>query len=125
MVVPAGEGLVTSSPVQPAPGEAWRGGQSRRAISGTVSAIMPGSAGSGWPGRERGLGTGAVPEQPCGDGADSRRALDQYGVAGDRGVEADLGLIEPEAVLATAECSSAGHLCPVARISRASVSGWP
>jgi hypothetical protein len=41
--------------------------------------------------------------QGGGDGADGQGGHDQYGVPGDRGVEADLGLAEAEAVLAEFE----------------------
>ena len=131
MVVPAGEGLVAASPRQPVGGMAgWWGrcsrAASRRAISGTVSAIMPGSAGGGRPGRT-GSGAGApVPGL-------SRAAViaqmaaghDQHGVPGDRGVEPDLGLVQPEAVLPASEFSFTGHFSPAARISRVNVSGCP
>ena len=58
-MVPAGAGLVAASPAGPVGGVAGRAGwgsraPSRRAISGTVSGIMPGSAGGGWPGRTGG-----------------------------------------------------------------------
>jgi hypothetical protein len=46
------------------------------------------------------LGIGAVAEQRGGDRADGQGGHDQHGVPGDRGVEPDLGLIEPEAALA-------------------------
>jgi hypothetical protein len=49
------------------------------------------------------LGVGAASEQGGGDGADGQGGHDQHGVPGDRGVEADLGLVEPEAVLAEFE----------------------
>jgi hypothetical protein len=55
------------------------------------------------PGRRRRLGIGARFEQGGGDGADGQGGHDQHGVAGDRGVEADLGLIQAEAVLAQPE----------------------
>jgi len=102
VVVPAGEGLVAASPVQPVPGEAWRGGLGEQA--GDLGYGQRDHAGVGWrwlagPDRERGLRAGAVPEQGGGDGADSRRSHDQHGVAGDGGVEADLGLVQAEAVL--------------------------
>ena len=53
-----------------------------------------------WGGR---LGAGAAAEQGGGDGADGQGGHDQHGVPGDRGVEADLGLVEPEAVLSELE----------------------
>ena len=49
------------------------------------------------------LGAGAAAQQGGGDGADGQGGHDQHGVPGDRGVEADLGLVEPEAVLAELE----------------------
>jgi hypothetical protein len=71
------------------------------------------------------LGVAAVPEQGGGDGAGRQGGHDQHGVAGDRGVEADLGLIEAETVLAELKSSSTGQRHPAARISRALASGWP
>jgi hypothetical protein len=50
------------------------------------------------PDRGRRLGIGALPELGGGDGADGQ-GHDQDGVPGDRGVEADLGLIQAEEVL--------------------------
>jgi hypothetical protein len=44
-------------------------------------------------------GAGAAAEQGGGDGADGQGGHDQHGVPGDGGVEADLGLVEPETVL--------------------------
>jgi hypothetical protein len=49
------------------------------------------------------LGAGAAAQQCSGDGADRQGGHDQHGVPGDRGVEADLGLVEPEAALAELE----------------------
>jgi hypothetical protein len=46
------------------------------------------------------LGAGAAAQQRGGNGADGQGGHDQDGVPGDRGVEADLGLVEPEAALA-------------------------
>ena len=48
-------------------------------------------------------GAGAAAEQGGGDGADGQGCHDQDGVPGDRGVQADLGLVEAEAVLAEFE----------------------
>ena len=45
------------------------------------------------------LGAGAAAELGGGDGADGQGGHDQHGVPGDGGVEADLGLVEPETVL--------------------------
>ena len=56
--------------------------------------------------REYGGGCGAVSaaaEKGGGDGADGHGGHDQHSVPGDRGVQADLGLVEPEAVLAEFE----------------------
>jgi hypothetical protein len=50
-----------------------------------------------------GLGAGTAAQQGGGDGADGQGGHDQHGVPGDRGVQADLGLAEPEAVLAELE----------------------
>jgi hypothetical protein len=44
---------------------------------------------------------------------------------GNRGVEADLGLVEPETVLAELEIFFRRQRSPAARISRVSESGWP
>ncbi len=52
-----------------------------------------------WPRRWWCLGIGAVAQQGGGDGADRQGGHDQHGVAGDRGVEANLRLIQAEAVL--------------------------
>jgi hypothetical protein len=62
-----------------------------------VSGISPilGGRGLVW---QDGCGP-AVPVQRGGDGADGQGGHDQHGVPGDRGVEADPGLVEPEAVL--------------------------
>jgi hypothetical protein len=61
----------------------------------------------GWrlirPDRGRCLGIGAVLELGGGDGADGQGGHHQHGVAGDRGVEPGLALVEPEAVLAERE----------------------
>ena len=48
-------------------------------------------------------GAGTAAQQGGGDGADGQGGHDQHGVPGDRGVEADLGLVEPEAALAELE----------------------
>ncbi len=53
--------------------------------------------------RFRCLGTGAVARQGGGHGADRQCGHYQHGVAGDRVIEADLGLVEAEAVLAEFE----------------------
>jgi len=49
------------------------------------------------------LAVGAVFEQGGGGGADDQGGHDQHEVAGDGGVEADLGLIQAEVVLAELE----------------------
>ena len=46
------------------------------------------------------LGVGAVAHEGGGDGADGEGGHDEHGVAGDRGVEPGLALVEAEAVLA-------------------------
>ena len=51
----------------------------------------------------RGLGIGAVAQQGGGDGADRQGGHDQHDVAGDRGVEPGLALVQAEAVLAELE----------------------
>jgi hypothetical protein len=65
----------------------------------------PGIGGRGLVREYRGgcLGAGAAAQLGSGDGADGRGGHDQYGVPGDRGIQADLGLVEPEAVLAEFE----------------------
>src|SRR5271165_5463931 len=55
------------------------------------------------PDRGRCLGVGAVAQQRGGDGADGQGGHDEHGVAGDRGVEPSLALVEAEAVLAEFE----------------------
>src|SRR5258708_13364137 len=55
------------------------------------------------PDRGRCLGVGAVLDQGGGDGADGEGGHDEHGVAGDRGVEPGLALVEAEAVLAECE----------------------
>ena len=64
------------------------------------------------PGWRRGPGVGAAAEQGGGDGADGQGSHDQHGVPGDRGVEADLGLVEAEAVLAELEALLRGPAEP-------------
>ena len=59
-------------------------------------------------------------EQGGGDGADGQGAHDQHGVPGDGGVGADLGLVEPEAVLAELEI----FFCGPARTGRDGDVGW-
>jgi hypothetical protein len=58
-----------------------------------------GGRGLVWECRGGWLGAGAAAELGGGDGADGQGGHDQHGVPGDGGVEADLGLIEPEAAL--------------------------
>jgi len=45
------------------------------------------------------LGAGAAAQRGGGKGADGHGGHDQHGVPGDRVIEADLGLVEPEAIL--------------------------
>ena len=63
------------------------------------------------PGWRQGPGVGAA-EQGGGDGADGQGSHDQHGVPGDRGVEADLGLVEAEAFLAELEALLRGPAEP-------------
>ena len=49
------------------------------------------------------LAAGAAAEQGGGDGADGQGGHDQDGVPGDCGIQADLGLVGPEPVLAELE----------------------
>ena len=73
---------------------------SSRFISGMVSGIMPVPAvAAGRAGPGRCLGVGAVTQQRGGDGADGQGGHHQHGVAGDRGVQPGLALVEAEAVL--------------------------
>ena len=101
---------MAASPVRPVLGVAgWAGLQegaaSRRLISGTVSGIMPGVGGRRLIGPDRWwrVGVGAVAQLGGGDGADGEGGHDEDGVAGDRVVEADLGLVEAEVVFAELE----------------------
>ncbi len=63
------------------------------------------------------LGIGAVAEQGRGYGADGQGGHDQHRMAEDRGIEAGLALVQPEAVLAELEILL-GQRSPAARISR-------
>ena len=58
------------------------------------------------------LGAGAAAEQGGGDGADGQGGHDQHGVPGDRVIQADLGLVESEAVLPETEIFLAGPAQP-------------
>jgi hypothetical protein len=94
---------VAASPIQPVSGAAGWGGMGEQA--GDLRDGQRDHAGVGWwrlawPDRRWCLSIGAGPEQ---GGSDGQGGHHQLGVAGDRGVEADLGLIEPEAVLAQPE----------------------
>jgi hypothetical protein len=64
------------------------------------------------PGRRWCLGAGAVPEQGGGDGADRQGGHHQHEVAGDRCVQADLRLVQAEAVLAEFEIFSGRPAAP-------------
>jgi hypothetical protein len=106
LVVPAGEHLVAAPPVRPVLGVArWAGPGgvvvSRRAISGMVSGIIPGSGGSlagpDWRGC---LGIGAVAQRGSGDGTCRQRGHDQDGVTGDCVIEPELGFVQAQVVLA-------------------------
>jgi hypothetical protein len=88
------------------PGTAGRGRASEQAPGfGDGKRDHPGIGGRGLVREYRGLclGAGAAAEQGGGDGADGHGGHDQHGVPGDRCVEADLGLVKPEAVLAEFE----------------------
>ena len=110
LVVPAGAGLVAAAPVQPSARRGRAGGlaggvASRRVISGTVSGIIPGSAGGGWSGLAgggawvsvRSRSKAAVTAQMA------RAAMTRTVWRAIACVEADLGLVEAEAVLAQFE----------------------
>ena len=97
-------------PVKPVAGVAGRAGPGEQG-SEQVLDRGDGSAGP-CPGRRGAAdqaalavrpGVGAVAQQGSGDGADGQGGHDQHGVAGDRMVEADLRLVEAEAVLAELE----------------------
>jgi hypothetical protein len=84
------------------PGAAGRGRVAEQAPGfGDGERDHPGVGGRGLVREYRGgcLGAGAAAQQGGGDGADGQGGHDQDGVPGDRGVQADLGLVEPEAVL--------------------------
>ena len=66
-----------------------------------------------------------MPATGGGDGADGQGGHGQHGVPSDGGVEADLGLVQAEAVLPVRNCSSTGQRSTAARISRVKVSGCP
>ena len=95
VVVPSWQGPVA------APGRGRMGDQP----GGAVSGISPGSAGGSWSSR---IGAGArVSVRPRSraevTGADGPGGHHQRGVPGDRRIEADLGLVQPEAALSRAE----------------------
>jgi hypothetical protein len=71
------------------------------------------------------LGIGEAAQQGGRDGTDRQCGHDQQGVAGDGGIQAPLGLVEAEAVLAKFEIFFTGHRSPPARISRAMLMRWP
>ena len=97
---------MAASPVR---ASGWRPGGAGPVVSGGEQALDLGDgerdqAGVGGrrlvgPDRGRCLGIGAVAEQGGGDGADRQGGHDQHGVAGDRGVEPGLALVQAEAVL--------------------------
>src|SRR6266568_5145714 len=107
-VEPSGAGLVAAGPCVPAddvpgrPGPGSQGGE--QALD-----LRDGQRDQPWiwrwlpTGPGRAVGTGAAAQQRGGDGADRQGGHDQHGVAGDRGVEPGLALVEPEAVLAELE----------------------
>ncbi len=109
-VEPPGAGLVAAGPGVPVddepPGQGPAGeggeqaldlrhGQRDRARLGGRRLIGP-----DW---GRCLGVGAVTQEGGGDGADGQGGHDEHGVAGDRGVQPGLALVEAEAVLAEFE----------------------
>ena len=102
MVVPAGEGLVVAPPVQPVRGMDWQGGPGEQAGDLGDGQRDHAWVGGRWlvrPDWRWWPGIGAVFQQRGGNGAEGQGGHDQHGVPGDGGVEADLGLIEAEAVL--------------------------
>jgi hypothetical protein len=93
---------VAAPPVQPVPGVAWWGRVAEQAPGfGDGERNHPGVGGRRLIREYRCgcLGAGTAAQQGGGDGADGRSGHDQHGVPGDRGIQADLGLVEPEAVL--------------------------
>jgi hypothetical protein len=122
---------VTAAPRQPAYGGlGWRG------LGEQPAGFWDGERDHSWvggrwlvrPGWRRGPGVGAAAEQGGGDGADGQGSHDQHGVPGDRGIEADLGLVQPEAVLAELEALldgliTNGKFCCVRR-GRLALTWW-
>jgi hypothetical protein len=109
-VEPAGSGLVTASPVEPAggvPGGLGVTGGGREQPLDLVDGKGDQARIGGWclvrGGRRRGLAAGAVPELGGGDGADGKGCHDQHEVAQDRGVEAGLALVQAEVAFAEPE----------------------
>jgi hypothetical protein len=97
---------VAAPPVEPVPGAAGWGRVSEQPTgSGMASGISPELGGRGliWQDRRGCGGPGATAEQRGGDDADGQGSHDQHGVPTDRGVGADLELVEPEAVLTELE----------------------
>ena len=97
---------MAAPPVQPVTGgpRRWRVGEQAPGF-GDGKRDHAGVEGRGLarPGWCRGAGIGAAAQQGGSDGADGQGGHDQHGVPGDRGIEADLGLIEAETVLAEME----------------------
>lgn len=100
---------MAASPGQPWPravGRSFCGGGSDQAVD-----LRDGQRGhphvAGWllvrPDRSKGPRVGVVAHSGGGDGADGQGRHDQHRVPGDRGIEADLGLVKAEAALAELE----------------------
>jgi hypothetical protein len=110
LVVPVRAGLVASSPVQPLISVAGRAGCEEQAGEQVLDL---GDGQRDHPGLGRGRlagcyrcwrpGIGAVFQEGSGHGADRQGGHHQDDVAGDRGVEPDLALVQAEAVLAELE----------------------
>src|SRR4029450_10006959 len=131
LVVPARAGLVAAAPVQPVPGGPgrwWVGEQAPGFWDGERDHAGVGRRGLIWPHWRWCLSAGAVAQEGGGDGADGQGGHDQHGVPGDRGVEADLGLVQPEAALAELEVLldgliTNGKFCCVRRL-RLALTWW-
>src|ERR1035441_5874447 len=106
LVEPAGACLVPSAPVDPVVFVSGRAGDGG-GFGDQVLDLRDGERDHAGIGgrrlvrRDRSgcLGVGAVAEQGGGDGADREGGHHQDGVPGDRGIQPDLGLVQPEAVL--------------------------
>ena len=97
---------MAAAPVQPVPGGAgrwWVGEQAPGFWDGERDHAGVGGRWLVRPDRCWRLGAGAAAQQGGGDSADGQGGHDQHGVPGDRGVAADLGLVQAEAALAELE----------------------